>query len=129
MEKVKVVKAITGILNVGDVLISPVEGADFCLEETVVTKRGSSERFVSLDYVTVSENVPQFFQFEQDFDDIVLELDNCFDIVRTEQEIQDRYEFFTNKFNSSEVGSEAQIVYKNLMWFIEWLNGKAEILG
>lgn len=149
MERVKVVKPVPGILEVGDILISPVEGADFCLEEVNVTSRGSSERFISLDYVTVSENIPQFFVFEQD--EVEAECYKCgtcedcdctwtkeelakLDIqipgyvTRTADEISDRYDFFTNKFNEAYPGSEAQIVYKNLMWFIEWLEGKAEIL-
>jgi hypothetical protein len=139
MEKVKVVKPIAGILKTGDILISPVEGADFCLEEVNVTSIGSDERFISLDYVTVSENIPEFFQFEQE--ELTLELDddddgceeecddcNCNDFARNRDEVDDRYEFFTEKFNESPAGSEAQIVYKNLMWFIEWLYGKQEVI-
>jgi len=125
MEKVKVVKSVPGILQVGDILISPEIGADFCLEETEVTKSGSSERYVSLDYVTVSENMPQFFQFAIDEEEEISMPEPY--ITRSEDEIKSRYEFFKNRFESSPAGSEAQVVYRNLMWFIEWMNGKAEI--
>ena len=151
MEKVKVVKPIAGILETGDILISPFEGADFLLEEVNVTSKGSNERFVSLDYVTVSENVPQYFVFERDEDPIVSECYNCGStedcdctwtvqdlinadiqipgfVVRTPEEITARYNAFEQKFEEAYPGTEAQIVYKNLMWFIEWLEGKAEIL-
>lgn len=132
MEKVKVVKAIPGILNVGDTLVSPVEGADFCLEETKVTKGGSSERFVSLDYVTVSENIPSFFVFDNEVEELDFELDPetlCDKHSwRSSKEVTDRYNFFTKQFESSIPGSEAQVVYKNLMWFIEWLKGNIELI-
>ena len=133
MEKVIVVKPIPGMLNIGDILVSPVEGADFCLEETKVTKNGSSERFVSLDYVTVSNNIPAYFTFimddpctECDTCDC-LELDSDF-IVKTDEEIQARYDFFKKQFDESYPASEAQVVYQNLMWFIEWLQGKAHLI-
>lgn len=149
MEKVKVIKAIPGILKVGDILISPEAGADFCLEETEVTQKGSSERYVSLDYVTVSENVPKFFLFEEfeladDEEECECTACECDGqevggkiiggitppyIVRSDNEVISRYDFFKHRFEQSYPGSEAQVVYKNLMWFIEWLNGKAEILA
>lgn len=147
MEKVKVVKSIPGILNVGDVLVSPVAGADFTLEETKITKEGSSERYASLDYVTVSENIPEFFEFdieideEDDFEDIELECGDMYEEEgelksyscgrgnwRSVEEVDERYEFFAKKYFNAEVGSEEQVVYKNLMWFIEWLQGDIELL-
>ena len=150
MERVKVVKVIPGILDKGDILISPVTGADFCLEETKVTSNGSSERYISLDYVTVSENIPEFFVFEQDeeLDSECYFCGECNDcdctcteeqlkelgiefpseIVRTDTEIEDRYNYFKQKFEDSYPGTEAQVVYRNLMWFVEWLHGKAEII-
>jgi hypothetical protein len=136
MEKVKVVKAIPGILNVGDVLVSPCAGEDFVLSEAKVTKRGSSERFVSLDYVTVSENIPTFFNFEETEEEcdctdctcdkeLQLDLDNS---VRSDKEIGKRYEFFKERFEVAYPGSEEQVVYKNLMWFIEWLQGRVNLV-
>lgn len=135
MEKVKVVKPIAGILKVGDILISPVEGADFCMEEVNVTSRGSNERFVSLDYVTVSENVPYFFEFEKE-EELELEIDDeccdsscdCGEFNRSREDVDARYNFFSEKFDESPNGSEAQVVYKNLMWFIEWLYGQKEVI-
>jgi hypothetical protein len=138
MEKVKVVKAIPGILNVGDILISPETGHDFCLEETDITTTGSNERYVSLDYNTVSENIPEFFEFvielfEEDCDEVECcgkcnKGNNDPDFSRTSADVLARYEYFSDRFDASTPGSEAQIVYKNLMWFIEWLYGKAEVI-
>jgi hypothetical protein len=136
MEKVKVVKAIPGILNIGDILISPEAGSDFCLEETDVTTNGTSERYVSMDYLTVSESIPEFFVFDTDeiFEDTdiqdCLECDGNSDpeFGRTSAEVLERYEFFTEQFETAIPGSEAQIVFKNLIWFIEWLYGKTELV-
>lgn len=138
MEKVKVVKAIPGILNVGDELVSVAPGEDFVLSETEVTQGGSSNRWVSLDYVTVSENIPAFFtvEIENECDSCDccdcwceedIELDNS--VVKTDKEIQDRYDFFQKQFNKAASGSEAEVVYQNLMWFIDWLRGKAQLLA
>lgn len=130
MEKVQVVKPVAGILKVGDILVSPVEGADFCLEEVNVTSKGSSERFVSLDYITVSENIPQFFIFITDEFETVIEEDNdeCGEFNRSRDQVNERYEFYRGKFEEAGDGTEAQIVYRNLMWFIEWLYGQAELI-
>lgn len=152
MEKVKVVKAIPGILKVGDIMVSPAAGEDFVLSETDITVGGSSERWVSLDYVTVSENIPAFFTVEVDeqpfsecyfcgacddcdcvtsaeeLNDLGIELGPEM-VVRTEEEIQARYDFFARQFDKSIPGSESQVVYKNLMWFIEWLRGETELLA
>ena len=154
MEKVKVVKAIPGILKVGDIMVSPAAGEDFVLSETDITVGGSSERWVSLDYVTVSENIPAFFTVEVDeqpFSECYFcgACDNCDcvtskdelnalgielgpeveTVARTDKDIQDRYEFFAKQFDRSIPGSESQVVYKNLMWFIEWLRGETELLA
>lgn len=133
MEKVEVVKAVPGILKIGDVLVSTESGADFCLEETEVTKHGSSERFISLDYITVCENVPQFFEFVGPDEDFCEEecpesdVEISSDIVRADYEIGERNEFFQKQFSNSLPGSEAQVVYKNLIWFIDWLYGRKEV--
>jgi hypothetical protein len=130
MEKVKVVKAVPGILNVGDVLVAPEIGADFCIEETTITKQGSSERYVSLDYTTVSENVPTFFEFENEAEEIeeLEDLEIELECERTDYEIAERYNHYRNMFELAWPGSEEQVVYQNLMWFIEWLKGKRELI-
>lgn len=151
MEKVNVVKAIPGMLKKGDILVSPTPGADFVLCEEETTQFGVKERFISLDYVTVSENVPKFFTFVVDepesecyfcgscedcdctttieeLEDLGIELGPENEIVKTDKEIEERYDFFKRQFENAEPGSEAQVVYKNLMWFIEWLQGKANLL-
>ena len=126
MEKVKVVKAIPGILNVGDYLTAPIPGSDFKLEETKITNKGSNERYISLDYVSVSENIPEFFELATEalLEDI--EIDDS--IQRSESQIDERYDFFKEQYENAAPGSEEQIVYKNLMWLIEWLYGKAELV-
>jgi hypothetical protein len=152
MEKIKVVRAIPGILNVGDVLISPITGADFNLEETEVSINSSTERYVSLDYVTVSENVPQYFEFELDYtvvaDSECYKCGNCEDcgctwtkkeleeqdinfptVTRTPDQINSRYNFFIDKANAAKIGSEEHVVYQNLIWLIDWLRGDAEIIN
>jgi hypothetical protein len=144
MEKVKVVKAIPGLLKVGDVLISPAVGCDFNLEETVKTSTNTSERYVSLDYVTVSSNIPQFFVFDlSDFENKCIDCDACtcgdsepcfycddYDIaiMHTNLEVAERYEFFQEQFANSRPNSEQAVVFQNLMWFIEWLYGYKELV-
>lgn len=134
MEKVKVVKAIPGLLEVGDILISPDAGCDFSLDETKITKDGSSERYISIDYVTVSENVPVFFEFqelENSIEEVIIKEDKPLDIIRSKSEIQERYKFFTERNKEAETqaqGSEANVVYTNLLWFIEWLYGKKQLM-
>lgn len=155
MEKVKVVKAIPGILKIGDVLVSPVAGADFTLEETEIRQNSSSERYASLDYVTVSENIPNFFEFdveedldfdEDDFEFLDLEDGTVFTANdeeytfyngvaypcgkgnwRSAELVEQRYKFFKSKFENAS-NEEELVVYKNLMWFIEWLRGDAELV-
>jgi len=134
MEKVKVVKAIPGLLKVGDVLISPAVGCDFNLEETVKTSTNTSERYVSLDYVTVSSNIPQFFVFDlSDFENKCMDCESCtcgetLEAIRTDAEIEDRYFFFHEQFENSRPNSEQAVVFQNLMWFIEWLYGYKELV-
>jgi hypothetical protein len=134
MEKVKVVKAIPGLLKVGDVLISPAAGCDFNLEETVKNGSNTSERYVSLDYVTVSENIPQFFVFDLlDFENKCMDCEACTcgdieEAMRTDAEIEDRYFFFQEQFEKAKPNSEQAVVFQNLIWFIEWLYGYKELV-
>ena len=124
MEKVLVVKEVPGMLKKGDVLQS-INNGDFTLSE----KENGVERFVSIDYVTVSDNVPEYFDF-------ILELVESketpsrvfFDECRTPLEIQERLEFFQKQLNKAIPGSESEIVYSNLIWFIEWLRKEKELL-
>jgi hypothetical protein len=140
MEKVKVVKAIPGLLKVGDVLISPVAGCDFNLEETT----NNSARYVSLDYTTVSENIPNVFVFDTlDAESQWIDCASCgscdcepcfycddFEIVqvRTNLQIAERYDFFQEQLNNATPGSEQAVVFQNLIWFIEWLYGHKELV-
>ena len=126
MEKVRVVRDVPGMLKVGDVLTSFTTGGDFVLEE----KDANNERFVSIDYVTVSNNVPDYFEFEVELVEVPLcSCDNCSTSnIRTPYEINDRREFFERQLEVATPGSEAELVYSNLIWFIEWLVKEKELL-
>lgn len=124
MEKVIVIKRIPGILEIGDTLISDSFGEDFILEKKETTRTGSKERYVNLDYETVCGNIPHYFDFvieEDEYQDI------DFKIVRTDEDIKKRYNYFINKMNAASTGSEQDVIYHNLVWFIEWLTGIKEL--
>lgn len=138
MEKIKVVKEIPGLLSVGETLISSVPGADFILEESMfINDISKSSRFVSLGYTTVSENIPEFFVFE---DTEPLAISDGFNTYydcelpikiakdKTQSEVIDRYVFFQQNYENAIPGSEQEVVYKNLMWFIEWMYGYKELV-
>ena len=119
MEKVLVVKEVPGMLKKGDVLQS-INNGDFTLSEKV----NGAERFVSIDYVTVSDNVPEYFDF-------IIELveSKCSGCPnRSPLEVQERLEFFQKQLDKAIPGSESEIVYSNLIWFIEWLRKEKELL-
>ena len=120
MEKVRVVRDVPGMLKVGDVLTSFTTGGDFVLEE----KDANNERFVSIDYVTVSNNVPDYFEFEIE----MVESEQCGCLMRCLSEVEDRREFFKRQLEVATPGSEAELVYSNLIWFIEWLVKEKELL-
>jgi hypothetical protein len=140
MEKVKVVKEIPGIIKLGDVLTSYTLGGDFILEEKV----GNNERYVSLDYVTVCDNMPEFFEFELELVESSIDMsgkaklcNGCFectcgntvtDVRRSDLEIEARREFFQRQLDMAVPGSESEVVFSNLIWFIEWLVGEKELL-
>jgi hypothetical protein len=133
MEKVRVVKEVPGMLKVGDVLTCYITGGDFVLEE----KNENNERFVSIDYVTVSNNVPDYFEFEVELVEVPQFCDGCYectcgdtvtDVRRSDAEIEARREFFQRQLNDSVPGSESEVVFQNLIWFIEWLVGEKELL-
>lgn len=125
MEKVIVVKRIPGILEIGDVLTSDAFGHDFILEQKKRSAASTSERYVNLDYYTVSGNIPEYFDFVIDegeyekFD---------FNIIRSAEELEKRYNYFVEQMNIASTGSEQETVYANLVWFIEWLTGLKELV-
>lgn len=123
MEKVRVVREVPGMLKVGDVLTSFTLGGDFLLEE----KAENNERFVSIDYVTVSDNVPGYFEFVIEMVESKCEDCTC-DSLRSRKAIEARRDFFQKQLDSSFPGSESEVVYSNLIWFIEWLVGEKELL-
>ena len=133
MEKVRVVREVPGMLKVGDVLTSFSTGGDFVLEE----KFENNERFVSIDYVTVSNNVPDYFEFEIEMVEVPQFCNGCYectcgdtvtDVKRSDLEIEARREFFQEQLNKSVPGSEQEVVFQNLIWFIEWLVGEKQLI-
>jgi hypothetical protein len=139
MEKVVVVKEIPGMLHVGEVLVK--EGGlagDFIFEQ----KEENNERFVSIDYVTVSDNIPEYFDYVIES---TRECQNCeececvkkspallkrfCEVERDGYEIAERLSFYENHLEQATPGSEMEVVYQNLIWFIEWLNGKKQLLS
>ena len=133
MEKVRVVREVPGMLKVGDVLTSFSTGGDFVLEE----KFENNERFVSIDYVTVSNNVPDYFEFEIEMVESPKFCNGCYectcgdtvtDVKRSDLEIEARREFFQEQLNKSVPGSEQEVVFQNLIWFIEWLVGEKQLI-
>ena len=129
MEKVVVVKRMPGILEVGDILTSGGFGQDFILEQRSSDKFGSQERYVNLDYYTVSDNIPNYFQFYVDglFEEYntVTRFD---EIVQSPEDIHKRYNYFVEQMNNAPVGSEQHVVYTNLVWLLEWLIGSKELV-
>lgn len=123
MEKVIVIKRIPGILEIGDILTSDSFGEDFILEQKETTRTGSKERYVNLDYETVCGNIPHYFDFVDEEEDYDID----FKIVRSEEEIKKRYNYFINRMNSASPGTEQDVVYHNLVWFIEWLTGDKDL--
>lgn len=120
MEKVKVLVDIPNFLGKGDILVSESEGAVFELFE----KTENSERSVSIDYYTVCGNIPTFFDWV--FEGDVFEKES-YKVVRSEEEIAERVEFFEAHLETFR-SEEEQVVYNNLLWFVDWLTGKAELL-
>jgi len=120
MEKVKTLKDIPGFLEKGDVLTSEAEGENF--ELTIKDDLG--ERGVSIDYYTVCGNIPIFFDWV--FEGDVFEKES-YKVVRSEEEIAERAQFFQDNIGPYS-GQEKNVVFNNLLWFIDWLTGKAELL-
>jgi hypothetical protein len=129
MEKVKVLKNIPGLLRKDDILISETEGADFKLDNVEVDntpfKEKRSERHVSIGCTTVYQNIPSIFDWVIEDEDIFEE--ESFKVVRSEEEIAERVQFFRDNIGPNS-GQEKNVVFNNLVWFVDWLTGKAELL-
>jgi hypothetical protein len=128
MEKVLVVKEVPGMLNIGDVLKLDDNGNFFLSEEN-----GKVSRYVNIDYVTVSDNIPEYFDYIFDLQESVCqECEDCDCIkpftFRSVGEVNARLEFFQRQLDMSFPGSEAETVFTNLIWFIEWLKGEKNLL-
>ena len=123
MEKVIVVKEIPGMLKIGDVLVSNGKGGNFILREHF----GNNERLVDIDYVTVSDNVPEFFEFVLELKEVKSKPKSTG--LRSNAEIEDRLNFFKEQAKLSLPGSESEIVFTNLIWFIEWLRKEKNLLS
>ena len=124
MEKVKVLKNIPGLLKKDDILVSETEGADFKLDVIKKEKGRQEERHASVDCNTVYHNIPIIFDWVIEED--VFEKES-FKVVRSEEEIAERMQFFQDNIGPNS-GQEKNVVFNNLVWFVDWLRGKAELL-
>jgi len=120
MERVRTLKNVPGLLKEGDILISPGEGEDFVMYE----KTKNSERKATIDYYTVCDNIPIFFTW--DIQDEEKEPDEYL-ITRSGDEIAERMRFFRDQLGTFR-SDEETVVYNNLIWFMDWLTGKTELL-
>lgn len=130
MEKVKVLKNVTGLFKKGDILVSSDEGADFKLDLVVEKDGRKEERHTRVDCLTVYRNIPSLFDWVIDYEEDTVEKGEpleTFKIVRSEREIADRVEFFRSQLETFR-SDEESTVYNNLLWFVDWLTGKAELL-
>lgn len=141
METVKALVEIPGLLEKGDILISASEGEDFVTGEITKNANGQAvSRSATIDYYSVCASIPTYFTwviddedvFEpdlikeaRDIDEYNQELDFYFN--RSPREIADRYDFFIEKATNAK-NKEEKVVFNNLIWFIDWLTGKAELL-
>lgn len=124
MERVKVIKDIPGLLRKGDILVSAEEGENFVMEE----KTELGERKAIIDYYTVCDNIPVFFTWDLCDEDLFeAEAEPDYKIVRSGPEIAERVKFFKDQLGTLR-GQEEIVVYNNLIWFVDWLTGKAELL-
>lgn len=130
MEKVLVVKEVPGMLKVGDVLVADLKG-DFYLSE----ENDNVSRYVNIDYTTVSDNIPEYFDYVLELKESECgecECEDCgwqpLDFYRSPAEVEERLEFFKKQLSNSFAGSEAETVFTNLIWFIEWLKGQKNLL-
>jgi hypothetical protein len=132
MEKVLVVKEVPGMLKVGDILVADLNG-DFYLTED----NANVSRYVNIDYVTVSDNIPEYFDYVLDMKESECQdchdcdyclCEECFGIEKSIEEVLERRDFFQKQLDKSISGSEAEVVFTNLIWFIEWLLGKRSLL-
>jgi len=124
MEKVKVLQDIPGLLYEGDILISKEEGEDFKLDFEKTEQGFHQERHVTLDYMSVCGNIPTYFTWV--FDEPEEEKES-YKIVRSEKEIEDRMQFYRDNVGPNS-GYEKNLVFNNLIWLLEWLTGRAELL-
>ena len=124
METVKVIVDIPGLLEKGDILTSEGEGFDFKL----FVKKDGYERSALIDYYSVCANIPTYFNWSIDEEDLFVEEPvHSFEVFRSEKEVKDRYEFFLDKAMKAKTWEEST-VYHNLIWFIEWLKGEKELI-
>lgn len=125
MEKVRVLKNIPGLLRKGEILVSATEGEDFKLDLVQDDSGLHQEKHVRLDYLSVCANIPTHFTWVVEDEDIFEK--ESFKIVRSEAEIAERVQFYRDSIGPN-AGHEKNVVFNNLLWLIEWLTGRAELL-
>jgi hypothetical protein len=143
METVKVIVNIPGLLKKGDILTSAGIGEDFVTGAIVNdSKEGTISRSASIDYYSVCANIPTYFSWvieDEDIFEVDVEKEAAlvdeynmdlfeYEVVRSRKEIAERLEFFKERAESTPNWEEA-VVYNNLIWFVDWLTGKTELLN
>ena len=147
METVKVIVNIPGLLKKGDILTSAGAGEDFVMGEVTKDKNGISvSHSARIDYYSVCAHIPTHFTWEIEDEDIFepnkveeyKEIDDYnqerygyldnYIVQRSAAEIARRDQLFREKASHT-TSVEESVVYNNLVWFIDWLTGRAELLN
>lgn len=138
MEKVVVLRNVRGLLKKGDILVSEGFGKNFKMEYVKENKEFTETKRVEVDYFSVCENIPELFDFTVDEEEYESLEDYLFKtnykVVRSEEEIKERALYYKEQAilaetsGESKGAKEAMIVYNNLLWLIDWLTGKTELI-
>ena len=138
MEKVVVLRNVRGLLKKGDILVSEGFGKNFKMEYAKENKEFTETKRVEVDYFSVCENIPVLFDFTIDEEEYESLEDYLFKtnykVVRSEEEIKERALYYKEQAILAETSGEAKgakeamIVYNNLLWLIDWLTGKTELI-
>lgn len=130
-ERVIVVKDMPRLgLHEGDILVVSKEGNDFELEQAFEDLGDdyfkTTNYFTSVDYITVSENIPEYF-------DLITEEDYEVEL-RSVKEIEDRIEYFQKRFDEyikapdrDFTYDEPLVIWRNLIWNLEWVLGHRDL--
>ena len=108
------------------------------MEYVKKNKEYTETKKVEVDYFSVCENIPELFDFTVDeeeygsLDDYLFKTN--YKVVRSEEEIKERALYYKEQAILAETSGEAKgakeamVVYNNLLWLIDWLTGKTELI-